>query len=60
MPKAHYHQDERGLWVRCYHGSRALLTNWMFWLGVTVSFPLEHLIWTKLWPFTLVKHWFGL
>ena len=56
----HYHQTKEGLLVRCYHSSRALLTNWQFWAGMTLGFPVEHLIWEKLWPFSLVTRWFGL
>ena len=56
----HYHITERGVLVRCYHGTRSLLTNWQFWAGLTLGFPVEHLIWEKLWPFSLVTQWLGL
>ena len=56
----HQHRDEYGVWQKCYHQSRALLTNWQFWLGLTLGFPLEHLIYERLWPFYLITHWLGL
>lgn len=56
----HYHKDEYGLWVKCYHQCRGLLTNWQFWLGLTFGFPLEHLLWEKVWPFYLLTRALGL
>lgn len=60
VAKVHYHKDERGFLVRCYHNGRSLLTNWQFWAGLTLGFPLEHLMWERLWPFSAVTHWLGL
>lgn len=51
MNHSHTHTDERGALVKCYHQCVALLTNWQFWLGLTLGFPLEHYLWTKVWPF---------
>jgi hypothetical protein len=56
----HYHLDERGLLVRCYHNGRALLTNWQFWAGMTLGFPLEHFLWENVWPFKLITDLLGL
>lgn len=56
----HQHRTKDGLLVDCYHGSKALLTDWKFWCGLTAGFPLEHLLWTKVWPLSLVSVWFGL
>ena len=59
--KPHHHPNEHGVLVRCYHQcKKAGLTNTGFWIGMTLGFPIEHLLWTKVWPFTLVAHWFGL
>jgi hypothetical protein len=53
----HFHTDERGVLVACYHQCKnwgnQILGAWQFWLGVTVSFPIEHFIWEKVWPFKL-------
>ena len=46
--------------VACYHNCRGLLTNWRFWLATFTAFPVEHLIWEKLWPFKLLTKWWGL
>jgi hypothetical protein len=56
----HTHLDERGFVVKCYHKSKGLLTNWQFWLGVTLTFPLEHYLWEKAWPFYLITERLGL
>jgi hypothetical protein len=60
MNKPHYHKDERGVLVRCYHGTKSLLTDFRFWIGVTVSFPLEHALWTKVPGFSHLAEWLGL
>lgn len=56
----HTHPNENGIAVRCYHSCRTALFSWGFWLGVTVSFPFEHLIWEKLWPLNLLTKAWGL
>lgn len=56
----HFHTDEQGLGWRCYHHCRGLLTNWQFWAGLTLGFPVEHALWEKVWPFYLLTHWIGL
>jgi hypothetical protein len=56
---AHYHAAGNGIFVRCFHTSRALLTNWQFWAGLTLGFPLEHALWERVWPLSLVTKWLG-
>ena len=58
--KPHFHVDERGVLVRCYHGVTSLATDWRFWAGITLSFPLEHWLWEKCWPFYVLTNWLGL
>lgn len=58
--RPHIHKTETGLLVKCYHSSRNTLLSFNFWLGITLSFPLEHVIWTKVWPFYLVTEYFHL
>lgn len=60
LKQPHYHIDERGFMVKCYHNGKALLLNWQFWAGLTLGFPLEHLIWEKLWPFSVITKLLGL
>lgn len=60
MTVPHYHKNEDGILVKCYHGCRSVLTDWKFFLGVTVSFPLEHFLWTKVPVFSDIAHWLGL
>lgn len=49
--KFHFHLDENGTLVKCYHGTKSLLADYRFWIGMTIGFPIEHFIWTKVWPF---------
>lgn len=60
MAKFHTHEDERGVLVKCYHECRSLLTDWKFIVGMTVAFPIEHFIWTKVPGFSDVAVYFGL
>lgn len=56
----HYHKTNEGFLVQCYHKSRNALFSFSFWIGLTIGFPLEHLLWEKIWPFTILTHWMGL
>jgi hypothetical protein len=58
--KPHTHTTEEGLIVRCYHKSKATFLSAGFWLGLTMGFPLEHFLWQKLWPFTIITNLLGL
>lgn len=58
--KGHTHLNEQGLWVRCYHRCRTSVLQPGFWIGVTLSFPVEHLLWERVWPLKLVTKWMGL
>lgn len=52
--KPHYHTNEKGFAIACYHKCKTMLMNWQFWAGLTLGFPIEHLLWEKVWPFNLV------
>ena len=56
----HYHQDSHGFLHRCYHQSVTVLAQPGFWIGTFAGFPLEHLVWEKLWPFSLLTKFLGL
>lgn len=60
MENVHYHPDESGLLHKCWHRCRTSVLQPGFWLGVTLSFPLEHLIWERLWPLNLLTKALGL
>lgn len=60
MTQPHYHADETSALIKCYHKCRNVLTDYTFWIGITVSYPLEHALYEKVWPFTLVKEFLGL
>lgn len=60
MSELHYHKNERGFAVKCYHSCKNFVLSWQLWLGFTLSFPIEHFIWEKLWPFYLVTKFLGL
>jgi hypothetical protein len=60
QPKYHYHKNEQGLLVKCYHKTKNMLTDYVFWIGLTIGFPIEHFIWEKVYPFTLLTKLMGL
>ena len=53
----HYHLDNKGVLHTCYHQCRRLVTDSAFWIGLTISFPFEHVLWEKVWPFYLLTEW---
>jgi len=57
---SHYHKDEQGMLVRCYHKCKTSLSDVSFWIGLTIGFPIEHFLYEKVFPFTLIKDWLGL
>lgn len=50
----HFHRDVHGKLVECYHSTKSVLLSASFWLGVTLSYPLEHYLWEHVWPFNAV------
>ena len=58
----HVHVDERGLAHRCYHVCKGWMTpsflaGWI--VANTITFPLEHILWIKIRPFSYVGQWVG-
>lgn len=37
-----------------------ILSSPQFWLGITFTFPIEHFLWTQVWPFSWLNDWFHL
>ena len=60
MTQPHYHKTEAGTLINCYHGAKNLLIDYKFWIGLTIGFPLEHFLWTKVWPFYELAEVMGL
>lgn len=60
----HYHKNEDGVLVQCYHscarGLRTTLGSVPFWIGITVSYPLEHLLWERVPGFKHIAQWLGM
>lgn len=55
----HVHRDSDGFLHRCYHKCRSIFT-WQFFAGLTLSFPIEHALWTKVTPFVQIAEFLGL
>ena len=55
----HVHQGPDGFLHRCYHKCRSVL-SWQFFAGLTLSFPIEHALWTKVPPFVQIAEFLGL
>lgn len=60
MELPHFHKNEQGFFVRCYHHSRTAIMSVGFWIGLTIGFPIEHFLWEKVEPFKTIAHWMGL
>lgn len=58
-PDPHFHLNKVGHLEACYHKCRTLLSPG-FWLGITFSFPLEHVLWEKAPLFSDLTHYLGL
>lgn len=60
----HYHKNEEGVLIQCYHSCRKSLKdtlgNTAFWIGITVSYPLEHLLWERVPVFSHIAHFLGM
>lgn len=41
----HVHIDEKGIAHKCYHECKSMVRDYRFWIGVTISFPIEHALW---------------
>lgn len=60
MTDTHFHQNERGMLIRCYHVckhwlSPGFLAGWI--VASTITFGPEHGLWEKIWPYYLLTHW---
>lgn len=56
--KPHFHVNDEGFMVACYHKAKS---NYLgFLIGTTLSFPIEHFLYEKVWPFNLLTKWIGL
>lgn len=54
---------KNGKWLclKIPHSIRHTILRPAFWLGFTLGFPIEHLLWERVWPFSwITKHWLGL
>ncbi len=63
----HVHIAPDGTEIECYHpmdkikkAGGDILTDWKFWLGMTIGFPFEHFLWTKVWPLYEITEALGL
>lgn len=62
--RPHYHKDEQGILVQCYHSCRRGLKDTLgsvpFWVGMTVGYPFEHMLWERVPGFMQIAHWLGM
>ncbi len=58
--RPHYHKDSTGVLRECYHRGKSVLTDYGFWIGMFVGWPLEHWLYTQVWPFSLVGTLIGM
>jgi hypothetical protein len=58
--RAHTHKDKKGMVHICYHECKGLITDWRFWAGLTLGYPLEHFLWEHVPPFSYLTEWLHL
>jgi hypothetical protein len=60
--KVHHSMHDVDVWARAHvtHGIRHTILRPAFWLGMTLGFPLEHLLWEKAPVFSAITRWLGL
>lgn len=46
----HYHKSVDGVLTRCFHKCKSIALNPAFWCGVTLTWPLEHVLWVRWIP----------
>ena len=51
----HTHTDEQGKLVQCYHECKSQMKTLSFWVLMTLTFPLEHMIWEYIPPFSMIN-----
>lgn len=44
----HTHVDEKGQLVTCYHECKSIIRQPSFWVITTLSFPIEHGLWSLI------------
>jgi len=57
--KPHTHVDDRGFVVKCYHETKSMLLSVSFYVGITLTFPIEHWLWEHT-PLKYIAEWMGL
>jgi hypothetical protein len=60
--KIHHSMHDLQVWERNHiaHGIRHTILRPAFWFGMTMGFPLEHLLWEKAPVFSAITRWLGL
>lgn len=56
----HTHMDSKGVFHTCFHECKTLFSQWSFWIGVTISWPLEHWAWANLPVLRTISKWLGI
>jgi len=46
--KPHFHKNEQGELVKCFHECKSIVRQPSFWILTTLTFPIEHGIWSLI------------
>lgn len=64
--RPHYHKDEDGFLIQCYHvcskgltGVKETLMSPAFWIGTTIAWPFEHFLYDHVPPFMWIAKLMG-
>lgn len=55
--RPHFHMNEQGLLVACYHTAKPTFPFFKWLFVLTVTFPIEHLMWEHLPPLVKLLAW---
>ena len=59
IPRPHLHSDALGKAHMCYHHCKQHGAVW-YCDVLTIAFPLEHIVYHKLWPFYQLSGWLNI
>lgn len=54
--KPHFHKNEQGEMVKCFHECKSILRQPAFWVITTLSFPIEHGLWSLIYGLLGIGH----
>lgn len=57
LTKPHFHKDEHGMLIACYHTAKPAFPFFKWLFVLTATFPMEHLLWEHFPPLVKLLAW---